>query len=152
MVGDVSPWFDMTSPWRAVLLVSADPCRTISFHPHDAQTASWGPRPALRARTLFLNDHRGRISPAGTGPEMAGALAEDAGVRSDRRSLEAEVLLPRDVRVSVGTRARRPRPQLHHRGCRRAAETAPGFQRAASLRLGRVRPAGRERRDQERHS
>ena len=65
--------------------------------------------------------------------------------------LEAEVLLPRDVRVSVGARARRPRPQLHHRRHRRAREAAAGLQRAASVRLGRLRPARRERRDQERH-
>ena len=33
---------------------------------------------------------------------MAGALGQDPGVRSHRRSVEAEILLPRDVCVSVG--------------------------------------------------
>ena len=64
---------------------------------------------------------------------------------------QAEVLLPRDVRVPVRARARRPRPQLHHRRRRRAAEAAAGLQRPAPVRVGRVRPAGRERGDQERH-
>ena len=72
-------------------------------------------------------------------------------VRSDRGFRQAEVLLPRDVRVPVGARARRARPQLHDRRRRRAHEADARLQRAASVRLGRVRPAGRERRDQERH-
>ena len=77
--------------------------------------------------------------------------ADSPRVRGHRRPLEAEVLLPRDVRVPLGPRARRPRAQLHHRRHRRAREAAAGVQRPASLRLGRVRLAGGERRDQERH-
>ena len=83
--------------------------------------------------------------------QVAGPLARRPGLRSGRGSVQAEVLLPGDVRLSVGARARRPRPQLHHRRRRRPAEAAPGLQRAAPVRLGRLRAAGRERRDQERH-
>ena len=75
-----------------------------------------------------------------------------ARVRAHRRSVEAEVLLPRDVRVPVGARARRARPQLHHRRRDGAHEADARLQRPASLRLGRLRHARRERRDQERHS
>ena len=76
----------------------------------------------------------------------------DARVRGRRRSGAAEVLLPRDVRVPVRARARRPRPQLHHRRRHGAHEADARLQRAASVRLGRVRPAGRERRHQDRHA
>ena len=62
-----------------------------------------------------------------------------------------EVLLPRDVRVPVGARARRPRPQLHDRRRDGAHEADARLQRAAPVRLGRLRPAGRERGHQERH-
>ena len=73
-------------------------------------------------------------------------------LRGRRRPDAAEVLLPRDVRVPVRARARRPRPQLHHRRRDGAHEADARLQRAASVRLGRVRPAGRERRDQDRHA
>ena len=51
-----------------------------------------------------------------------------------------------------GPRARRPRPQLHHRRRDGAHEADARLQRAAPVRLGRVRPAGGERRDQDRHA
>ena len=73
-------------------------------------------------------------------------------VRGRRRSVAAEVLLPRDVRVPVRARARRPRPQLHHRRRDGAHQADARLQRAAPVRLGRVRPAGGERRDQDRHA
>ena len=60
-------------------------------------------------------------------------------------------LLPRDVCVSVGARACRARPQLHHRRRHGAHQAAARLQRAASVRLGCLRPAGRKRGHQERH-
>src|SRR5712691_931648 len=48
-----------------------------------------------------------RLQAAATRQEMAGALDEHARLRGDGGSGPAEVLLPRDVRVSVGLRARR---------------------------------------------
>ena len=46
---------------------------------------------------------------------MAAAVGLVARLRGHRGSVAAQVLLPRDVRVPVGARACRPRPQLHHR-------------------------------------
>ena len=83
---------------------------------------------------------------------MAGAVDRRPRVRGRGRPGAAEVLLPRDVRVPLGPRARRPRPQLHHRRRHGAHEADARLQRPASVRVGRVRPAGRERRDQDRHA
>ena len=74
---------------------------------------------------------------------------ETPRLRGHRRSVAAEVLLPRDVRVSVRARARRARAQLHDRRHHGAHEADARLQRAASVRVGRLRPAGRERGDQE---
>ncbi len=74
------------------------------------------------------------------------------GLRGRRRPVPSEVLLPGDVRLSIGPRARRARPQLHHRRRDGTHEADARLQRAASLRLGRIRPAGGERRDQDRHA
>ncbi len=82
---------------------------------------------------------------------MAGALAREPGLRSGRGSVQAQVLLPRDVRVSLGPCPRGTRAQLHHRRRGGAPEAPAGLQRAAPVRVGRVRPAGGERRHQERH-
>ncbi len=82
---------------------------------------------------------------------MAGPLARDARLRGLRGFRQAQVLRPRDVRVPLRARPCRPRPQLHDRRRRRAHETDARVQRPASVRLGCVRPAGRERRHQERH-
>ncbi len=87
----------------------------------------------------------------GTRPEVAAALGDSARLRGDGRPVAPEVLLPRDVRVSVRARARRPRPQLHHRRRHGAHQADARLQRPAPVRLGRLRPAGRERRHQERH-
>ena len=83
---------------------------------------------------------------------MAGALDGGARVRGRDRFEPPEVLLPRDVRVPVRARARRARPQLHHRRHLRAHEAHARLQRPPSVRLGRVRPAGGERRDQDGHA
>ena len=89
--------------------------------------------------------------PPRAGQEMAGALGVHPRVRGDGRSVEAEVLLPGDASRILRARARRPRPQLHHRRRHGAHQADARLQRAAPVRLGCVRPAGRERRDQERH-
>ena len=63
-----------------------------------------------------------------------------------------EVLLPGDVRLPLRACARRPRSELHHRRRDGAHQAHARLQRAAPVRLGRVRPAGRERRHQVRHA
>ena len=80
---------------------------------------------------------------------MAAALGRRARLRGDRSAGASQVLLPRHVRVSVGARARGARPQLHDRGRDRAHEADAWVQRPASVRLGRLRPSGRERGHQE---
>ena len=80
---------------------------------------------------------------------MAGTLDRDRGLRGHRGRVEAAVLLPRDVRVPVGPGPRRTRPQLHDWRRRRPPEAHAGRQRPASVRMGCVRHAGRERRHQE---
>ena len=52
----------------------------------------------------------------------------------------------------VGARSRRARAELHHRRRHGPHEADARLQRPPSLWLGRLRPAGRERGDQERHS
>ncbi|MGC4080735.1 MAG: hypothetical protein QM736_01090 [Vicinamibacterales bacterium] len=56
-----------------------------------------------------------RVQAATPRQEVAAGVDLRACVRSCRRRVAPEVLLPGDVRVSVRTRARRARPQLHHR-------------------------------------
>src|SRR5689334_11084843 len=92
--------------------------------------------PEARVR---LND---RIPPTRIGQEMAAALGLDARLRGDGGPGEAEVLLPRNVRVSVRPCARRSRSQLHHRGRDGAHQADARLQRAASFRMGRLWPAG----------
>ncbi len=83
---------------------------------------------------------------------MAGTLGEHLCLRSNRGTRQAEVLLPRDVRIPIRARARRARPQLHDRGRCRPYEADARVQRPAPIRLGCVRPARRERRHQARHA
>ena len=119
-----------------------------------AAIIGWGPgrlKAAPQAAPTLIPAPHVRLSPAGTRREVAGPLAARPRVRSGRRSVAPEVLLPRDVRVSVGARPRGPRAQLHHRRRDGTHQADARLQRAASVRLGRLRPAGRERRDQGRH-
>src|SRR5262245_63291408 len=74
-----------------------------------------------------------RLSPAAARQEMATALDGVARLRGVGGSVAPEVLLPRDVRVSVGARARRARPQLHHRRRDGADEADARLQRAAPV-------------------
>ena len=83
---------------------------------------------------------------------MAGRVDVRARVRGRDRLDPSEVLLPRDVRLPVRSRARGARPQLHHRRHLRAHETDAWLQRPAPVRLGRVRPARGECRDQDGHA
>ncbi len=64
----------------------------------------------------------------------------------------AQVLLPLHVPVPERAAAHGPRAQLHDRRRDRALHAHAGVQRAAADGLGRVRPAGRERRDGERRA
>ena len=79
--------------------------------------------------------------------ERQAALGARRDLRRARRRPAAEVLRPRDVAVSVGRSARRARQELHARRCDRAHPPHARLQRSAPDGLGRVRPAGRERRD-----
>ena len=71
-------------------------------------------------------------------------------VRRERRA--AEVLLPVDAAVPFRTAAHGARAQLHHRRRAGALPAHAGLQRAAAHGLGRLRPAGRERRHQQRRA
>ena len=101
-------------------------------------------------RTEHRQSAHDRLPSAGTRPQVAGALGRAPRLRGRRRSVAAQVLLPGDVRLSVWACARRPRSQLHHRRRDGAHQADAGLQRPAPVRVGRLRPAGRERRDQER--
>ena len=63
--------------------------------------------------------------------------------------LQAQILRARNAAVSERHAAHRPPPQLLHRRRARPLQVDARLQRAASDGLGRVRSAGRERRDQE---
>ena len=131
-----------------------------------ASGAARPPRPrwpssGLLAATAIIGSYRADAV-ADTGPtDPWPTIRRNPSSRSGRQrwtatgafevedDVAAEVLLPRDVRVPVGTRPRRTRPQLHDWRHRRPPEADAGLQRAAPVRLGRVRHAGRERRHQE---
>ena len=86
---------------------------------------------------------------------MAGPLGEPGHVSRARkgRHVEAEILRARHVPVPVGRRpARRPSRRLYGVRHRRALQAHARLQRAAPDGLGRVRPAGRAVRDQDRHA
>ena len=82
---------------------------------------------------------------------MASALGKRIALPRLRRERPAEVLRARDAAVSF----RRPPPrsceELHDRRCDRANDAHAGLRRAAPDGVGRLRPAGRERRDIPRH-
>src|SRR2546422_3839884 len=105
------------------------------------------------ANTLrYVNAPHDRLQAPATRQEVAGRLGGLEGIRGRRRSVADEVLLARDVRVSVRPRACGPPPELHHRRPDGAHEPDARPQRAASVRLGRVRAARRERRHPDRHA
>ncbi len=81
---------------------------------------------------------------------MAAGLGGDQAVPGHRRSLPPEVLLSRDVPVSL-----RPHPhgacaRVRHRRSPRALQVDAGLQRAPPDGLGCLRPARRERRHRQR--
>ena len=78
-----------------------------------------------------------------------GVLGRHPRLRGRRGLRQAQVLLPVDAAVSVRRAAHGPCAQLHHRRCDQPLQAHDRPQRAAADGLGRVRPAGRERGDQE---
>ena len=79
------------------------------------------------------------------------AAAPQTFRQSGRHAVAAEILHPRHVSVSERRGlARRPSGRLHGHGHSRALQTRARFQRAASDGLGRVRPARRAIRRQDR--
>ena len=121
--------------------------------PRPAPPAWYNPvEQPVSARVQLLSDqaaYRVRLRSAGHREEVAAALGRCARLRGGRSAGAPEVLLPRHVRLSVGARARRTRPQLHDRGRHCPHEADAGVQRPASVRLGRLRSSRRERRHQE---
>ena len=93
-----------------------------------------------------------RVQTPASRQEVAAAVDDEPSVRSRGRSAAAQVLLPGDVCLPLRSRARRPRPELHHRRHHGADEAYARIQRAASVRLGCVRTARRERGDQDRRA
>ena len=101
----------------------------------------------LETRMAYpFREHRG---------EVASLLASQGHVSHARESrhVEAEVLRARHVPVSERRRAaRRPPRGLHRDRHLRALQADARLQRAAPDGLGRVRPAGRAVRDEDRHA
>ena len=124
-------------------------CRKMRSQP--STTSAVCARAATDGTRIAVSLHD-RIQASTPRQEVAAAVDRVARVRSRDRSGAAEVLLPRDVRVPVRPRARRARAQLHHRRRDGAHEAHARLQRAAPVRVGRVRPAGRERGHQDRHA
>ncbi len=83
-------------------------------------------------------------------PHVQARMGRRRFVRRARRRIAAEVLLPVHVPVPERPPAHGPRAQLHHRRRARPLHAHAGIQRPAADGLGRVRPAGRERRHRER--
>ena len=82
---------------------------------------------------------------------MAGAVGARADVGGvERRRRRRPVLRARDAALSVGRPAHGSSQELCGRGCGRALPAPRRAPRAPSHRLRRLRPAGREQRDQER--
>src|SRR6516225_10164395 len=67
------------------------------------------------AVTIAVPTPHDRLQTATAGQEMAAGLDRRESLRGRYRSVARQVLRPRDVRVSLGPRARGTRPQLHHR-------------------------------------
>src|SRR5437868_3971737 len=80
---------------------------------------------------------------------MARGLEAGRPVPRHRGFEQAEVLQPRHVSLPVGPVAHGPLPELRDRGRLCPLQGDARLQRAEPLRLGRLRPAGGERRDQE---
>ncbi len=107
-----------------------------------------------RARQLRLSNLNGltglqpwpatipkRSSPSGAPPGTAADV-----FRADNRSRSAQILCAGDVPLSVGAPAHGPCAQLRHGRRGRPLQARARLQRAAPHGLGRLRPAGRERR------
>ncbi len=87
-----------------------------------------------------------RYNPKDVEPKWRAAWAEAEVFRRRERLDQAQVLRDGDVPLSVGAPARGPRPQLRDGRRGGALQAGARLQRAASDGLGRLRPAGRERR------
>ena len=81
----------------------------------------------------------------GRGP-LAARLGRARHFRHQKRRPAAEILRAGDVPLPVGAHPHGPRAQLHHGRRGGALQTRHGPRRAAPDGLGRLRPAGRERR------
>ena len=83
---------------------------------------------------------------------MAARLGGRKGLRGPRGPVQAEILLSRDVPLSLRPRPHGPRPQLLDRRRHRPPEAHGRRERPSSHRLGRPGHAGRERGHQARHA
>ncbi len=92
-----------------------------------------------------------RLRAARTGGRRAALLGRDPRLRGGRGLRQAQVLLPVDAAVPVRCAAHGPRAQLHHWRRDQPLQAHDRVQRAAADGLGRLRPARRERGDQEPH-
>ena len=117
---------------------------------------------ALPARRMAASWARANICASLTRPAMTDYRFDEIETRWQQRWAEArrlrghrgpgaaEVLLPGDAALPVGRHPRRPRPQLLHHRRGGALQADARLQRPAPDRLGRARPARRERRHQAR--
>ena len=125
-------------------------------------TTSPESQPASDARAALrsagVDPGPGTIVPHGTGlrrhrsrEEVAAALERRGHLRGRRRRPPAPLVRAHHVPLPVGPGPHGPRPQLH---VRRPAGPPPDharLRRALPVRVRLVRPAGRERRHQDRH-
>ena len=81
---------------------------------------------------------------------MAEGLGGEQAVQGGRGPRPAQVLLPRDVPVPVGSHPHGPRAGLRHRRPAGPLQVDARLQRAPPDGLGRLRPAGGERGDRQR--
>ena len=88
--------------------------------------------------------------PSSAPPRTTGTRTRSFAAREDARA--PQVLLPVDVPVPLGPAAHGACAQLHHRRRAGALHAHAGLQRAAAHGLGRLRPAGRERRHGQRRA
>ena len=113
---------------------------------------------AAQAAFRFSSDKRDTTSPRdetralqrqGSRAEMAGGLGRARPLPHPQRRPAPEILRARDVPLSVGAHPHGPRAQLRDGRRGGALQARPRLQRPAPDGLGRLRHAGRERRDAE---
>ena len=125
---------------RAALNTRVQP----QFHAGNPQTPA--PLPGATERRLRLPMANDRYNAREAEARWQKVWDERGIFATPQRRPAAEILRAGDVPLSVGAHPHGPRAQLHDGRRGGALQARPGLQRAAPDGLGRLRPAGRERR------